>query len=74
MAINRENKSLRCRGSTESKSRLNQLATIPLEHVTSTGKPFLSFTRRIIFSFVAVTHYSFLSLFMVKGNERQRRT
>ena len=67
MAINRENKSLRCRGSTESKSRLNPLATIPLEHVTSTGK-------RIIFSFSAVTHYSILSLFMVKGNEQQRRT
>ena len=38
------------------------MTTIPLEHVTSTGK-------RIIFSFVALTHYSFPSLFMVKGNE-----
>ena len=62
MAINRYNKSLRCRGSIESESRLNQLTTNPLEHVTSTGK-------RIIFSFVALTHYSFLSLFVVKGNE-----
>ena len=62
MAINRENKSLHWRGSIESKSRLNQLPTLPLEHVTSTGK-------RTIFPFVAVTHYSFLSLFMVKGNE-----
>ena len=62
MAINRENKYLRCRGSIESKSRLNQLTTIPLEHVTSTEK-------RIIFPFVALTHYSFLSLFKVKGND-----
>ena len=41
----------------------DQLKTTPLEYVTT--------TEGIVFSFVTLTHCSFLSLFMVKRNERE---
>ena len=52
-----EKKYLRCRGNIEIKSKLNQLTTVPLEHVTPTKKG-------IFFSFVALTHCSFLFIYL----------